>query len=277
MKTWLLVKAELSAAPFDWSAWDDVFERHGVNGTVVTDSPPTIGGYLGPGQDPDALVFDLVRAGAASTFVEEVPEVDWSEAWKQFFKPTRIGERIVIVPSWESFETGPGDVVVTLDPGQAFGTGDHPTTRGCLRLIEAEGVAGKRVADIGCGSGILTIAAVKLGAAEAVAVDLDAESVETCGENCLRNGVEATVLLGAGCSVLPDGWVGDIVVSNIISAALIGMAADVASRVRPGGVWIVSGIIEANWPDVLAKAGECGFVVKTVLQEGEWIAATFQR
>lgn len=280
MSTWTLVTATLPGVPADWSPWADLFDRHGVSGTVQTDSPPTIGGYVAPGSEEgiEDLQSALVQFGAVEVTVSEVEEQDWAEAWKQFFVVRRLGQRIVVKPSWEDFSPEPGDIVLDLDPGQAFGTGDHPTTRMCLELVEkyAPGVDG--VADIGCGSGILAVAALKLGATGVVAGDIDPVSVEATRENLARNGVAADqVVVGKGFDALPDHDTYNLVLSNIISAALIALTPDVARRVRPQGVWIMSGIIQANWPDVRTAAERAGFTLEDHREEGEWVAAAFRR
>ncbi len=276
MSTWTEVKAVLSAAPLDWSIWDAAFERHGVNGTVQTDEPPTIAGFVAPETDHADLESEL-RAMGAKVGVREVKEVDWAEAWKQFFVPRRVGERFMVVPSWSDFQPEPDDLVITLDPGQAFGTGDHPTTRGCLVLLEREGAAGKDVGDIGCGSGILSVGAGLLGARSIVAVDIEPVSVNSARENLARNGVSGEVLVGTGFDPVPEDRQFDLVLSNIISAALISLAHIASGRIRFGGAWIVSGIIQANWPDVRARAEQCGFTLVDELMEGDWVAARFRR
>jgi len=279
MSVWIEVKAHLATAPLDWSAWDEIFADHGVNGTVQTDEPPTLSGYVAPGSEHmmDDLKAKLLEFGAKEVTQSEVPEVDWAEAWKQFFVPRRVGNQFMVVPSWTEFEPEPGDLVITLDPGQAFGTGDHPTSRGCLELLEREGAAGKDIADIGCGSGILSVGAGLLRARTIVGVDTEPVSVASSRENLTRNGIKGTIYLGAGFEPLPINDTYDLVLSNIISAALIGIAHEAARRVRPGGAWIISGIIESNWPDVLDKATRCGFTLVDHLQEGDWVAARLRK
>ncbi len=279
MRVWTKVTAFLPSAPEDWSAWSYVFERNDLLGTLQTDDPPTMSAYLAPGQEPslEKLKADLIEFGATKVEAEDVPEENWSESWKQLFKPRRIGGRFLIRPTWEDYGAEPGDLEIVLDPGQAFGTGDHPTTRGCLELLEAEQLAGKTVADIGCGSGILSIAAAMLGAREVIGVDTDPISVEATIDNAKRNNVDVGARVGKGFSVLDPGTQYDVVVSNIISAALIGIAPDAAAFVKPGGSWIVSGIIEANWNDVQEAAKRAGFKLEREQQEGEWVSAKFSR
>jgi len=183
----------------------------------------------------------------------------------------------VIRPEWETFEAEADDIVIVLDPGQAFGTGDHPTTRMCLELLDALDLHGLDVADIGCGSGILAVAACRLGARSVVGVDIDGVAVEASAENAARNGVSFDVLAGKGFEPLPSEATYDLVVSNIISAALIVLAPEASGRVRPGGRWVVSGVIRNNWPDVAAAAERAGFQVDDVREEGDWVAASLIR
>jgi ribosomal protein L11 methyltransferase len=278
MSAWLQVKAVLSEAPADWAMWAEVFSRHGLEGTVQTDNPPSISAYVPPGEEArvPALRQELEQFGVLAIEESAVEEENWAESWKQFFKPRRIGKRWVIRPTWEEFEAGPKDRVIVLDPGQAFGTGDHPTTRGCLELMEEVDFAGAQVADIGCGSGVLSVAAMMLGAAHVDAVDVENLSVHSTRENAVRNEVEVSVLEGRGFAPLGEGLY-DVVLSNIISAALIQIAPDAAGRVKPGGAWIVSGIIIANWPDVQKAAASYGFRLDREIQEDDWIAARLLR
>ncbi len=277
MKAWTKVTASLPALPDDWSAWTHVFERHGLPGTVQTDDPPTLSAYLPPGESIglQSLRRDLVDRGAVVT-TEQVEEQDWAESWKQFFKPTHIGEHFVVRPTWEQYEKQPGEIVIDLDPGQAFGTGDHPTTRLCLEMLERMDLAGKSMADIGCGSGILSIAAMLLGASSADAVDVDKTSVEATIANAAQNDVEVSVYQGEGFAPLPPGSY-DLVLSNIISAAVINLAPGAAQRTSEGAAWIVSGIIEPNWPDVKESVQAAGFHVERADKEGDWIAALLRR
>ncbi len=279
MSNWVEVKAILQHEPEDWAALHDVFDRHGIPGTLQTDKPPTMSGYLVEGSDStiQSLSKDLREFGAIGIETKVVPDEDWAESWKQFFKPRRIGKRFVVRPTWEPFESCEGDLEIVLDPGQAFGTGDHPTTRMCLELMERVELEGKAVADIGCGSGILSVGAKKLGASSVVAVDIDPLSVESARENAQRNNVEFEAGEGTGFLSLDPGEKFDFVLSNIISAALIHLAPEVRKRMNPGGMWIVSGVIEANWCDVLGAAVKAGFVQHELLREGDWIAATFRR
>lgn len=278
MTEWLEVKAEFDAAPEDWARVHIVFEANGIDGTVQTDSPPTMSGYWVVGTSagsPQKLIDDLQLLGAKVT-TTTIEEEAWSESWKQYFQPRTIGKRLFLCPSWDIQEPPQGCARIVLDPGQAFGTGDHPTTRMCLELLCREVVEGMKIADIGCGSGILSIAALLLGAVEAWAVDVDPISVRSALENAVRNGVLVQAFEGKGFDPIPAAAKFDLVFSNIISAALIGLAPEVPSHVKVGGKWAVSGVIEGNWPDVLKAAQRAGFRLETKLLEGDWVAAMFQ-
>lgn len=277
MSVWLKVTAILPSPPEDWSAWTELFERNGFPGTVQTDAPPTLSTYLIPG-DEDSLqpLSELLISRGAIVETEEIQETNWAESWKQFFKPVEIGKRFLIRPSWEPAIELNGRLEIVLDPGQAFGTGDHPTTRMCLVALEQVNVESKTVADIGSGSGILSIGAKLLGAHSVCAVDLDPLSVESTIENASRNGVEISAFEGAGFEPLGDEHF-DIVVSNIISAAVIALAPYAKDNVTVGGAWIVSGIIKDNWIDVESATNRFGFRTRKLFEEGEWVAAILDR
>ena len=279
--SWIQVTARLKEAPEDWSPYIDVFVRHGMENTLQTDNPPTVESCVveveGAPSILDALEADLLALGVAEVVRAPYIEQDWDQIWRQHFKPRRVGRRFLIVPSWERTEPREDDWVIELDPGQAFGTGDHPTTRMCLELMEDAPIEGARVADVGCGSGILSIGACRMGAREVCAVDIEPVSVEVAKENAERNGVSFLALAGDGLFALPEGDPYHVVLSNIISAVLIRIAPDVAAEVRPGGAWIVSGVIPDNWPDVLRAAERVGFHLQERREEDGWVAARFVR
>jgi len=315
--SWIEVRATVPASE-DLSAFVEIFREGGIENTQEEPGPVLVGCLVdieGVEERVALISKALQDAGALKVESNPLEEQNWDEVWKQFFKPRRIGKRFVVRPTWEEFDSEPGDLMIVLDPGLAFGTGDHPTTRMCLELLEGANVAGKRVADVGCGSGILSIGACLLGAASVEAVDVDPESVEVSRENARMNKVEFRAILGEGVRSLFEGetdaatrvaaqaeWdqdehplaqhvsagrpavsraeaapTFDLVVSNIISAVLIRMAPEVASAVKSGGDWIVSGIIQPNWPDVLLAAERSGFAIQDRLEEGDWVAARFQR
>jgi ribosomal protein L11 methyltransferase len=278
---WIEVRAVLSEAPEDWSPFADALDRFGCPGSLLGDQPPSISGYLvsvaGTAARTEELRAELIRLGAASVLLSEVAEEDWSETWRKHFKPRRVGKRLVVRPTWESFRAERGDVELVLDPGQAFGTGDHATTRLCLELLDEADLEGRSVLDLGCGSGILSIAADKLGAKSVLGADIEALSVEVACQNAKLNRSAAEFIVSDGFDDrrLDGPW--DVVVSNIISATLIRLSTEAASHLEPGGLWIVSGIIRQNWPDVRAAAAEAGFSLESERDEDDWVAAVFRK
>jgi ribosomal protein L11 methyltransferase len=273
--TWIEVKALFDVAPADWSLAIDVFDRHGCENTLQEDFPPSLSSAVvdvkGSGDVIRALTADLLAVGAASVETRSLVEENWEEVWKQFFHPRPIGQRFMVRPTWE--KAPPSDrLEIVLDPGQAFGTGDHPTTRMCLELMERLDIHGRSVADVGCGSGILSIGACLLGASHVVAVDVEQLSVEVAKENAVLNHVRFDAVVGRGIAAIADRGPFDLVVSNIISAILINIAPDVAAATQR---WIVSGIIVQNWSDVLVAAERAGFRLTERLEEDGWVAATF--
>jgi ribosomal protein L11 methyltransferase len=278
--SWIEVKAIFDKAPEDWSPFIDIFGRHGCENTLQTDNPPTLSAAVvavsGAEEVVEALKRDLLEFGAESVESRSLVEENWEEYWKRFFKPRHVGKHFVIRPTWEPFALGPEDMEIVLDPGQAFGTGDHPTTRMCLELLEEFLKPGDKVADIGCGSGILSVGACKLGAGQVIAVDIEPLSVEVAKENAVLNGVEFEAVVGTGIQGLPEESY-DLIVSNIISATLISISRQVSPWVKPGGYWIVSGIIAQNWQDVLEAAERAGFSLAKQVQEDDWVGAALVR
>jgi ribosomal protein L11 methyltransferase len=187
----------------------------------------------------------------------------------------RVGRRIVIKPTWRDHRPAPGDVILDLDPGMAFGTGLHPTTRLCLAAVESAAdrglLDGARVLDVGCGSGILAIAAAKLGAAAVLGVDTDPIAVEATIANAARNGLADRILGRPGS--LPSSEPGfDLVLANLIASVLIALAAPLRDELRPGGTLLASGIFEDREADVRAAFGSVGLTVTERTAEGEWVA-----
>lgn len=278
MMRWTKVTAAFPVPPEDWAVPIEWFRQHGCEGTEQTDFPATLAGYIPmvPGWQArvDALVAAL-EPEAEQVSTSMVEEEDWAENWKAHFPPMRIGRRWVVRPTWETVELGPEDLELVLDPGQAFGTGDHPTTSMCLQLLEDADVEGKSVLDIGSGSGILSIGAAKLGAARVLAVDIEPGAVVVARQNAERNGVVLECVeqdaFGEGAET---GW--NLILSNIISATLIRIVSGVRAHIADGGTWIVSGVIRANWDDVLAAAVRVGFVLERREEQGEWVAARFR-
>lgn len=226
--------------------------------------------------DTDEDAGDAVRALSErwSARIEYIEGDGWKEGWKEFWKPTRIGERFVIRPSWEPFEAGPNDRVITLDPGQAFGTGTHESTRLVLMELEGRVRGDERVLDVGCGTGILAIGALLLGARDAVAIDIDPIAVEVTRENAEVNGV-ADRLRASEAPIETIEGTFELVVANIQNAILVPMASALIERVAPGGVLILSGLLAHEEDEIRAAFGSLSFAGKRA--DKDWIALSFER
>lgn len=200
-----------------------------------------------------------------------IREEDWANSWKAYYKPVRISERIVIKPTWEEYDRQPDDIVIELDPGMAFGTGTHSTTVMCIRALELILQGGETVFDIGTGSGILSIAAAKLGARQVTAVDIDEVAVKAAKANVAVNGVDGQVEVLGGNLLDSVKGLADVVVANIIADVIIRVCPDAAKVIKPGGKFIASGIIEPRREEVLDAVENNGFIIKRVTQEGDWV------
>ena len=210
-----------------------------------------------------------INIGKGEVEVQEMKEEDWANTWKKYYKPFRIGKSIVIKPIWEEYEEKEGDLIVELDPGMAFGTGDHETTNMCIRALEKYVEKDSTVFDVGCGSGILAIAAAKLGAKKAIGVDLDPVAVESAKENVGYNNLDNIEILEGNLAEVIEGKA-DIVVANILAEIICILTEDVRRVLKQGGYFITSGIIHDRVDMVVNKLEECGFEVESVNKDGEW-------
>jgi ribosomal protein L11 methyltransferase len=217
--------------------------------------------------------------------IRTVREEDWAHAWKQFYKPLRIGQRVVLKPTWEEFPAQPDDVIIELDPGMAFGTGLHPSTRLCIAALEAFVRPGDRVLDLGTGSGVLALVAAKLGAASILATDIDTLAVRVATENAGVNGLAVGDQLRIEHGSVPAGMAGhfQVIVANILAEVLVGLFDGVYGNpplvepLAPGGYLILSGILDERGPLVIEAAARHGLHLVEQRQEGDWIALTVQR
>ncbi|MGX4476913.1 50S ribosomal protein L11 methyltransferase [Clostridioides difficile] len=213
-----------------------------------------------------------IDIGEGSVSLDQVNEADWANAWKAYYKPTKVGQRVVVKPTWEDYAMQDGDLIIELDPGMAFGTGTHETTSMCIRELEKYVNKDSKVFDIGCGSGILAIAAAKLGAKEVVAVDLDEVAVKVAKENVLENKVEKSVSVMHGnlTNVIKDK--ADVIVANIIADIIKILAKDVQNFMKEDAIFISSGIILDKVEEVKESLIENGFEIVEVQKLGEWSA-----
>ena len=207
--------------------------------------------------------------GEAKVEHEKMHEEDWANTWKQYYKPSKVGEKIVVKPIWEEYEAKDGELVVDLDPGMAFGTGTHETTRMCIQALERYVKEESTVFDVGCGSGILAIAAAKLGAKLAVGVDLDPVAVESSIENVGYNNLNNIEILHGNLVEVIDAKA-DIVVANILAEIICILTDDVKRVLKDGGVFITSGIIHDRVDMVCEKLEATGFEVIEKNRDGEW-------
>lgn len=210
--------------------------------------------------------FDI---GRGEVLVEKTHEEDWANNWKKYYKPSKVGEKIVVKPIWEDYEKKDDELVVELDPGMAFGTGDHETTRMCIQALEKYVEKDSTVFDVGTGSGILAIAAAKLGAKKTVGVDLDPVAVESAKENVSYNNLDNIEVLYGNLVEVIEGKA-DIVVANIIAEIICILIDDVKRVLKQGGMFITSGIIHERVKMVTDKLEESGFEVIKVNKDGEW-------
>lgn len=213
-----------------------------------------------------------IDIGEGSVSLDQVNEADWANAWKAYYKPTKVGQKVVVKPTWEDYNIQEGDLIIELDPGMAFGTGTHETTSMCIRELEKYVNKDSKVFDIGCGSGILAIAAAKLGAKEVVAVDLDEVAVKVAKENVIENKVEenVSVMHGNLTDVIKDK--ADVIVANIIADIIKILAKDVQNFMKEDAIFISSGIILDKVEEVKESLIENGFEIVEVQKLGEWSA-----
>ena len=206
-----------------------------------------------------------------------VDEDEWQNSWKEHFHALRVGRRLVVKPSWRDYEPQADDVIVELDPGMAFGTGHHPTTRTCLEQLERVVTPGASVLDFGCGSGILSIAASKLGASSVLGIELDSPAVRVAKRNVRDNGAQHNVRVVEGTLPHPEARAAafDVAVANISAKVVSESARELARVVRPGGVVIASGIIVGNKGVVERAMSAVGASLRETVTDGDWVTLVY--
>jgi ribosomal protein L11 methyltransferase len=258
-------------------------EDEGLPGDPPPEGPLTVRAYLPDDADAPRKQLEIEEALYYLGRIYPMPEptftvldeADWSEAWKAHYQPVRVGRRLLVKPAWLEAPVGPDDVLIELDPGMAFGTGTHPSTQLCLTALEDQVRPGQRVLDLGCGSGILAIAAAKLGASEVLALDVDPVAVWVARENIIANGVEARVRVEQGSleSALSEPLQFDLVLVNILAKVIVEMCAQgLAQVVRPGGRLVAAGIIDEQVSEVRDALESSGLRVETRRQSTDWVA-----
>lgn len=280
----------------------DIFQNMGTGGVVIEDPAlilqyaavtdpdewgvetpceglPVVKGYLAYGAElPGQLEqlraalnqLELVPAPVLSTC--KVAEEDWANCWKAYYKPVRVGNNLVVKPSWEEYPVAAGDLIIEMDPGMAFGCGTHATTVLCLKLLEKYVQGGMTVCDVGTGSGILAIAAALLGAGRVIAVDNDPVACRTATANVERNGVTSLVQVIQGDLLSSINCKADLIVANIIASVIAGLAEDVSKTLVPGGVFIASGIISERVSDVIIAFKSAGLSIVEQFEDSGWVA-----
>lgn len=226
---------------------------------------------LGGSEDGPDLIIQSDYAGDDS---------EWLYKWQEYFKPARVGERIVVKPSWEEYTPAEGDLVIEMDPGMAFGSGLHETTSMCIRALEKCVVkdnsggahSAGRVLDVGTGTGILAIAAVMLGADEALGIDIDTDAVRVAEENIAHNGLSDRITVQYGDLTEGVDYTADIITANLMADLVIRLTPAAAEHLVEGGVYITSGILDTKEETVSGAIRDAGFIIEQVLHDGEWCA-----
>ena len=225
-----------------------------------------------------ATAFDgKADPGSLMLEVRTVDDQDWTDVWKQSLKAFYAAEHLLIKPTWDPFVPDPEDRVIEIDPGMAFGSGTHETTAMCLSLLKDLIRGGESVIDVGTGSGILAIGAALLGAGNVLAIDIDPDAVKVAEENVMHNHVADIVTVRQGNLLERTSAVCDICVANIISDVIIGFATPLRSHIRPGGIFICSGIVSSRSKEVRASLETAGYEILQMETKGEWVAFLSRR
>ncbi|MET3504852.1 ribosomal protein L11 methyltransferase [Halalkalibacter oceani] len=217
------------------------------------------------------LVYDF-DLGHNHVQIVEVDEEDWATAWKKYYKPVKVSKSITITPTWETYTPQEGETIIELDPGMAFGTGTHPTTVLCIQALDRTVKGGEKVVDVGTGSGVLSIAAAKLGAEQVLALDLDDVAVVSARQNIALNQLEAKISVKQNNLLQGISGTFDIVVANILAEIVVQCIQDAAAILKPGGSFITSGIIKRKKQEVKDALLEGGFTINEVVEMEDWVA-----
>ena len=215
--------------------------------------------------------------GRGDIRLREIQDEDWATSWKQYYHPVKLGERVVIKPSWEEYQPEKDDVIIELDPGMAFGTGTHITTSMCIQSLEEIIKAGDHVFDIGTGSGILAITAAKLGAEKVLAVDFDEVAVKIAKENVAINNVDLNITVTQGDLLKNIDEQASVIIANIVADIIIKLLPDIPARLNDQGIFLASGIIADRLADVTEAMLNHGLIIEKVREQGDWAAVVARK
>ena len=218
----------------------------------------------------------FLNVGKGFTGYSEVDDEDWATAWKKHYKTFRLSDRLVVKPSWEEYKIVDNEIVIQMDPGMAFGTGTHETTKMCALMLEKYIKPGNTVIDVGCGTGILSIIAARLGSEKVTAVDVDDMAVRVAGENLILNNVNNRVDVVNGVLSDIDIIKADIIVANIIADVIIDIFKSIPQYLINGGLFITSGIIKDRRQEVIDACLKYDFLLEETMEIGEWVAMVFK-
>ena len=242
--------------------------------------------------DEAKALLDSLKADPGTDVAYETAatgdDSEWLYKWQEHFRPTKVGERIVVKPGWEDYEAADGELVIEMDPGMAFGSGLHETTSMCIKALEKDLGDGSeraydpsrypiKVLDVGTGTGILAMAAVLLGADEALGIDIDDEAVRVANENIAKNGLEGRISIMRGNLMDGIDYEPDIIVANLMADLVVMLSPAAAAQLRPGGLYITSGILDIKEEVVKKAIEDAGFDIIEVLSDGEWRAIAAAR
>lgn len=271
---------------YDWDYIDDSLKQR-------PDREPTISAYFEDSEEGRAMVQHLKleimklkgeeqygeygsEADFGRLYAEDilVNDEDWKDKWKENFKPVKITDRLVVKPTWEEYDAKAGELILQIDPGMAFGTGTHETTSLCMKLLEKymQDGAGQKILDVGCGSGILSIAAALLGSKEVLGIEIDEDAVEVAKENVSLNGVEEAVCIRQGDLTKGIDFRADIIVANLMHNLVIELSPSAKKHLQKDGVFISSGILLEKKEQVAEAVRKAGFEILEIPEDGEWCA-----
>lgn len=278
---WVAITVDTTAEAEE--AVNQILFSEGAKGTVIEEGNRKVTAYF-PLNDDIGPLIDRIRSsvhglsefgldiGKAKVIIERVHDEDWANQWRENYKPLRITPNMVIKPSWKQLASRDGDIVIEMDPGMAFGSGAHFTTKSCLILLEKYMTRGHSVLDVGTGSGVLAIAAAKLGAREVVALDVDSVAVQVATENIQTNNVGNTVQVIYGSPIDIELGKYDVIVTNIIAEVIVELFPCLCRHLEKGGIFIGAGIIPERLGKVMKVLEKQGMILKETYTDGQWIS-----